>query len=121
MKSIAITLSVLLSVLTTNAQRPEISEWEAHGLTVSEWSKIDSLGIPLSRIDSVTAIGVTVSDYLRQPWVLYQVTFQAWYKLRRSGKPEDEVRRCIEKRKWRYRQAPKRRSFSKGIEHGKIF
>lgn len=67
------------------AQEDGIRIWEKHGLTSTEWRIAQDNGVSVETLDTLTSMGIHVTEYLESPWLKIGITRSQWFEYRSVG------------------------------------
>ncbi|MBN1127371.1 MAG: hypothetical protein JXA71_00185 [Chitinispirillaceae bacterium] len=63
----------------------EPKPWEKYGLSQTEWKMIKDNNIPLSKVEELLKAGISISEYVEQPWKKLSLSERQYIQKRRSG------------------------------------
>ncbi len=59
--------------------------WEKHGLTSTEWRIAKENGVSVETLDTLTSMGIHVSEYIVSPWDNLGINREQWFEFRSAG------------------------------------
>lgn len=71
----------------------EMRAWEKHGLTSTEWKIAHENKVSVETLDTLTSMGIHVTEYISSPWVKIGITRAQWFEYRSAGMNDSAIMR----------------------------
>ncbi|MBN1129538.1 MAG: hypothetical protein JXA71_11155 [Chitinispirillaceae bacterium] len=84
-KTIFVSILFSCCFLFVSFAQEDPKPWEKYGLSQTEWKMIQDRQIPLSKVEQLLRSGISIGEYIEQPWKKYLLSEKAYIEKRRSG------------------------------------
>jgi hypothetical protein len=74
-----------LCISFTSFSQNDLKPWEKYGLSQTEWKMIQDNKISLDKVQELLQTGISIGEYVQEPWKKVSMTEGDWIEKRRSG------------------------------------
>lgn len=90
------TAIIILLIFQAIYSQERMKKWEELGITSKEYKLSIDNNISEEKIKDIISIGVTITEYVKKPWVELNIKEKQWYELLRNGYTKEDIKKKVE-------------------------